>query len=238
MNLASMAGDGSYSDSPYGGSRIDGYNLDNHGRFAGKTGKGRFLKDAVILLGQVADILAEKGVNKSEIGSNPSGPACSGKVVAEFWRDDAPLRRIWVEIGTTSGTRVNEREDKVFLLVRAQPYWLQGDQPARAPSGCNRFLPPEIDSRSLADRILKMYEEEFGTDEFAFTEQIHRIYEEAFGEEEKGLSERNLMRLLPMEESRGVEPAREAYKQQNGFMQMDLNLKEPVFIPKEQMSLL
>lgn len=219
MNLASMAGDGSYSDSPYGGSRIDGYNLDNQGKLAGKTGKGRFLKDAVILLGQVADILAEKGVNKSEIGSNPSGPACSGKVVAEFWRDDAPLRRIWVEIGTASGIRVNEREDKVFLLVRAQPYWLQGDQPARAPSGCNRFLPTETDSRSLAERILTMYEEEFGPDE-------------------KSFGRGSLRSVPPIGETGDGKPEREAYKQQNGFMQMDLNLKEPVFIPKEQMSLL
>ncbi len=221
MGNKQMAGEGTYCDSPYG-NRIDGYkSINETGKRDRKSGKERFLKDARLVLRQVADILKEKGLNQSEISKNPAGPACSGEVAAEFWKKSDPLKRVWVEIGTVPMQPLSGRKDGVCIMARKQPYRKDGKRLVRGQSGQNQWLSPGFNSRELAEKLLDIYAHEY-RDVRICTQTAKPI-------------------VLPppfVRNHKEEQALKQAYRRANQAMENDASLKEPMRVPKEQMALM
>lgn len=221
MNFKKMARDGAYSDSPYG-NRIDGYKASTDGGRPDKnSGKARFLRDAASLLRQVGKFLKEKGLDQCEINTNPAGPACSGEVSTEYWSNNKPLQRVWVEIGTTVINFLSGREDNVCIMARSQPYGMQGRRAVRGISGENQWLSPGYDSRELAEQLLDIHTKKY-REVRVCTRQAEPI-------------------VLPPPFVHNPEEERvllEAYRRANKAMDEDAGLTEPMTVPEEQMELL
>ena len=222
MEYKQMAVDGTYSDSPHGKNEIDGYkNINEMGKRDRKSGKERFLKDARLVLRQVADILKEKCLDQSEISNNPAGPACSGEVTAEFWKSAEPLKRVWVEIGTIPLQMLSGRKDGVCVMARTQPYRMDGKRLVRGQSGQNQWVSSGFNSRELAEKLVDIYSHEYRDVRICTQTAAPIVLPPPFV--------RNKKEEIALQE---------AYRRANQAMENNAALKEPMRVPKEQMALL